>query len=215
MSGRIAARRRFTRATAWPSPLPLVHSASIGLRIASMSLAIRSAIVPSCVWPRYCSSFSASRPAPTFRNRSCSGRPRLGRQVRRVSISSSIRAAADFDVERKGVARRDRMDDDLLVFLRAFLGGLAGDQGRALEHRREPVVGAGDVALGENHQRAFGRLEDLDRRLHRLLVHPFAIDRKRAGPPQQERLELAAHEQVGAGDDEERPAEPRGPACSG
>ena len=63
------------------------------------------------------------------------------------------------------------------------------------------------MPLGKDHQRALGRFDDFDRGLHRLLVHAFAIDRERAGPPQQERLQFIAHEQVGAGHDEKRPAD--------
>ncbi len=98
------------------------------------------------------------------------------------------------------------MHDDLLVLFGAFFRRLTRDQCRPFEHWREPVVGARDVAFRKNHQRALGALQDLDRRLHRLLVHPLAINRKRAGATQYKRLHLAAHEQMCTGHDEEWPA---------
>lgn len=110
--------------------------------------------------------------------------------------------AGDAGFERAAhmVTQGDGVDDELAggVGLRAFFGGDAGDERRAVHQGVEAVIGAAQKALGENDERALGVGEDADGSFHGGAVRAFAIDAEDANAREQEGLGPALFKEVPA-----------------
>jgi hypothetical protein len=71
------------------------------------------------------------------------------------------------------------------------------------------VIGARHHSLGKDNQRPASVLNDIDRRIDRLPVHPFAIDAKGAAHPRHPGREAALHKEVPTADGMQRGADVR------
>ena len=121
-----------------------------------------------------------------------------GNQEKCDSISSSTGVDGRFEIALEEVANRHGVNDDAAGAgdLLATLRGGAGDERGAVHQRHQFVVVARDGAFGEDHQRSLAVDEDVDRRVDRLPIDPFAIDAERPDAAEHEAAQPAFHEQM-------------------